>query len=113
MTQRQEGIESILKLAPVVPVLVIDDVATAVPLARALVAGGLKAIEVTFRTQAALESIRAIAGEVEGAVVGAGTVLTAKQVDDAVKAAEALGVAHTPARAMHCIGSSHTALQTT
>jgi 2-dehydro-3-deoxyphosphogluconate aldolase/(4S)-4-hydroxy-2-oxoglutarate aldolase len=86
VTQRQDGIEAILRLAPVVPVLVIDDVATAVPLARALVAGGLKAIEVTFRTEAALESIRAIVGEVEGAVVGAGTVLTAKQVDDAVKA---------------------------
>src|SRR5690606_6086646 len=68
------------------PVLMIEDVATAVPLARALVAGGLKAIEVTFRTKAALDSIRAIAGEVEGAVVGAGTVLTAAQVDQAVEA---------------------------
>ncbi|HEY9538477.1 MAG TPA: keto-deoxy-phosphogluconate aldolase, partial [Kiloniellaceae bacterium] len=74
---RQKGIEAVLRLAPVVPVLVIDEVSTAVPLARALVAGGLKAIEVTFRTAAALEAIRAIAGEVEGAVVGAGTVLTA------------------------------------
>ena len=86
MTQRQAGIEAILKLAPVVPVLVIDEVAVAVPLARALVAGGLKAIEVTFRTAAALDSIRAIAGEVDGAVVGAGTVLTARQVDQAVAA---------------------------
>ena len=86
MTERQKGIEAILKLAPVVPVLVIDDAAAAVPLARALVAGGLKAIEVTFRTEAALESIRAIAAEVEGAVVGAGTVLTAAQVDQAVGA---------------------------
>lgn len=86
MTERQKGIEAVLKLAPVVPVLVIDEVATAVPLARALVAGGLKAIEVTFRTPAALESIRAIAAEVEGAVVGAGTVLTAAQVDQAADA---------------------------
>ncbi|GAB4226601.1 MAG: 2-dehydro-3-deoxy-phosphogluconate aldolase [Kiloniellaceae bacterium] len=86
MTERQEGIEAVLKLAPVVPVLVIEDVAAAVPLARALVAGGLRAIEVTFRTAAALESIRAIAAEVEGAVVGAGTVLTAAQVDQAVDA---------------------------
>jgi 2-dehydro-3-deoxyphosphogluconate aldolase / (4S)-4-hydroxy-2-oxoglutarate aldolase len=86
VTQGQQGIEAILKLAPVVPVLVIEDTATAVPLARALVAGGLKAIEVTFRTAAALESIRAIAAEVEGAVVGAGTVLTADQVDQAVAA---------------------------
>ncbi len=84
--QGQNGIEAILRLAPVVPVLVIDEVATAVPLARALVAGGLKAIEVTFRTAAALESIRTIAAEVEGAVVGAGTVLTAAQVDQAVAA---------------------------
>jgi len=86
VTERQKGIEAVLKLAPVVPVLVIDEVATAVPLARALVAGGLKAIEVTFRTPAALEAIRAIAAEVEGAVVGAGTVLTAKQVGQAADA---------------------------
>ena len=86
MTERQNGIAAVLGLAPVVPVLVIDEVATAVPLARALVAGGLKAIEVTFRTEAALESIRAIAAEVEGAVVGAGTVLTPAQVDQAVEA---------------------------
>lgn len=86
MTERQKKVEAVLKLAPVVPVLVIDEVATAVPLARALVAGGLKAIEVTFRTPAALESIRAIAAEVDGAVVGAGTVLTAKQVKQAADA---------------------------
>lgn len=88
MTQppRQQGMEAVLRLAPVVPVLVIEDARTAVPLARALVAGGLKAIEVTFRTAAALEAMRAIAAEVEGAVVGAGTVLTARQVEDAVKA---------------------------
>lgn len=67
----------ILKLAPVVPVLIIEDEATAVPLAKALVAGGLYALEVTLRTPTALESIRRIAGEVEGAVVGAGTVLNA------------------------------------
>ncbi len=86
MSEKQAGIQEVLELAPVVPVLVIDDAATAVPLARALVAGGLKAIEVTFRTAAALESIRAIAAEVEGAVVGAGTVLTADQVSQAVSA---------------------------
>lgn len=86
MTQGQKAIEKILTLAPVVPVLVIDEAATAVPLARALVAGGLKAIEVTFRTPAALDSIRAIAQEVEGAVVGAGTVLTAAQVKQAEEA---------------------------
>jgi len=67
----------ILKLAPVVPVLIIEDEAHAVPLARALVAGGLYALEVTLRTPVALDCIRRIAGEVEGAVVGAGTVTTA------------------------------------
>ena len=66
-----------LKLAPVVPVLIIEDVAQAVPLAKALVAGGLYALEVTLRTPVALDCIRRIAGEVEGAVVGAGTVTTA------------------------------------
>ncbi|NEE17010.1 keto-deoxy-phosphogluconate aldolase, partial [Streptomyces sp. SID7499] len=62
---------SVLDLAPVVPVVVLHDAADAVPLARALVAGGLPAIEVTLRTPAALESIRAMAAEVPGAVVGA------------------------------------------
>ncbi|MEU2429961.1 bifunctional 4-hydroxy-2-oxoglutarate aldolase/2-dehydro-3-deoxy-phosphogluconate aldolase [Streptomyces sp. NPDC007861] len=67
---------SVLDLAPVVPVVVIDDAADAVPLARALVAGGLPAIEVTLRTPAGLDAIRAIADEVPDAVVGAGTVIT-------------------------------------
>ncbi|MFJ2817465.1 bifunctional 4-hydroxy-2-oxoglutarate aldolase/2-dehydro-3-deoxy-phosphogluconate aldolase [Streptomyces sp. NPDC087294] len=79
-------VPSVLDLAPVVPVVVIEDVADAVPLARALVAGGLPAIEVTLRTPAALDSIRAIAGAVPGAVVGAGTVLTPVQVSEAVAA---------------------------
>jgi 2-dehydro-3-deoxyphosphogluconate aldolase/(4S)-4-hydroxy-2-oxoglutarate aldolase len=60
-----------LKLAPVVPVLVIDRVESAVPLALALVNGGLPLLEVTLRTPAALEAIEAIAIEVKGAVVGA------------------------------------------
>ncbi|GGT26650.1 bifunctional 4-hydroxy-2-oxoglutarate aldolase/2-dehydro-3-deoxy-phosphogluconate aldolase [Streptomyces purpureus] len=77
---------SVLDLAPVVPVVVLDDAADAVPLARALVAGGLPAIEVTLRTPAALGAIRAIADGVPEAVVGAGTVLTARGVRDAVAA---------------------------
>ncbi|WP_282082972.1 bifunctional 4-hydroxy-2-oxoglutarate aldolase/2-dehydro-3-deoxy-phosphogluconate aldolase [Streptomyces tendae] len=77
---------SVLDLAPVVPVVVVDDLADAVPLARALVAGGLPAIEVTLRTPVALDAIRAIAGEVPGAVVGAGTVVTAAQVREVVSA---------------------------
>ncbi|MFI6480803.1 bifunctional 4-hydroxy-2-oxoglutarate aldolase/2-dehydro-3-deoxy-phosphogluconate aldolase [Nonomuraea sp. NPDC050663] len=77
---------SLLDLAPVIPVVVIEDVETAVPLARALVAGGLPVIEVTLRTPVALEAIRAIAAEVEGAVVGAGTVRTRDDVEAAGRA---------------------------
>ncbi|MFH9583556.1 bifunctional 4-hydroxy-2-oxoglutarate aldolase/2-dehydro-3-deoxy-phosphogluconate aldolase [Streptomyces luteogriseus] len=77
---------SVLDLAPVVPVVVVEDAADAVPLARALVAGGLPAIEVTLRTPAALEAIREIAREVPGAVVGAGTVIRPEQVAEAVAA---------------------------
>ncbi|GAA4082787.1 bifunctional 4-hydroxy-2-oxoglutarate aldolase/2-dehydro-3-deoxy-phosphogluconate aldolase [Streptomyces sp. NPDC001251] len=77
---------SVLDLAPVVPVVVIDDAADAVPLARALVAGGLPAIEVTLRTPAALDAIRAIAAEVPDAVVGAGTVISRAGVAKAIGA---------------------------
>lgn len=71
--------ESVLDLATVLPVVVVEDVEDAVPLARALVAGGLRAIEVTLRTPAAPDAIRAIADAVPEAVVGAGTVLTPEQ----------------------------------
>jgi 2-dehydro-3-deoxyphosphogluconate aldolase/(4S)-4-hydroxy-2-oxoglutarate aldolase len=67
-------VEQVMTLAPVIPVLVIHDVAHARPIAEALVAGGLPALEVTLRTPAALDVIREMA-KVEGAVVGAGTVL--------------------------------------
>ncbi|MFI6276616.1 bifunctional 4-hydroxy-2-oxoglutarate aldolase/2-dehydro-3-deoxy-phosphogluconate aldolase [Streptomyces sp. NPDC050988] len=77
---------SVLELAPVVPVVVVDDVADAVPLARALVAGGLPAIEVTLRTPVALDAIRAIADGVPEAVVGAGTVISPDQVAQSVAA---------------------------
>jgi len=70
-------IVEILAQAPVIPVLVIDDVAHAVPLGRALVAGGLPVLEVTFRTKAASDCIAAMISEVEGAIVGAGTVIDA------------------------------------
>jgi 2-dehydro-3-deoxyphosphogluconate aldolase/(4S)-4-hydroxy-2-oxoglutarate aldolase len=71
----QNELASLMRLAPVIPVVVIEDARAAVPMARALVAGGVPAIEVTLRTAAALEAVRAIAAEVEGAVVGVGTVL--------------------------------------
>lgn len=72
----QDGLAAILEMAPVIPVVIIDDLAHAVPLARALVAGGLPVIEITLRTALGLEAIRAIAAEVPEAVVGVGTVLT-------------------------------------
>ncbi len=68
-------IGEILSLAPVIPVLVVEDVKSALPLGRALVAGGLPVLEVTLRTPAALDCIAAMA-EIEGAVVGAGTVIS-------------------------------------
>jgi 2-dehydro-3-deoxyphosphogluconate aldolase/(4S)-4-hydroxy-2-oxoglutarate aldolase len=77
---------TILDLAPVIPVVVIDEVETAVPLARALVAGGLPAIEVTLRTSCALDAIARIAAEVPEAVVGAGTVRTPADVAACVHA---------------------------
>lgn len=82
----------VLKLAPVVPVLVIEDADHAVPLARALVAGGLYALEITLRTPAAMEAIRRIAGEVEGAVVGAGTITSAAARQAAADAGARFGV---------------------
>ena len=81
---RQEKLFNFLNAVAVVPVLTIEDRATAVPLAKALVAGGLTTLEVTLRTKAGADCIRAIAGEVEGANVGAGTVLDRRQVDEAV-----------------------------
>lgn len=70
----------------IVPVIAIDDASKAVPLANALVAGGLPAAEVTFRTAAAEDAIRAIRREVPGMLVGAGTVLTREQADRAIDA---------------------------
>ena len=76
----------LLQRAPVIPVLAIDDLASAVPLARALVAGGLTVLEVTLRTPAALDCIRAMRAAVPEAIVGAGTVINAGQYAAAVEA---------------------------
>lgn len=78
-------LDSILAAAPVIPVLVIDRVEDAVLVARALVEGGLPVIEVTLRTPAALDAIRAMK-DIEGAIIGAGTVLDPRQFDAAVAA---------------------------
>jgi 2-dehydro-3-deoxyphosphogluconate aldolase/(4S)-4-hydroxy-2-oxoglutarate aldolase len=72
------SLDEILGLSPVIPVLIIDDIAHAIPLGRALVAGGLPVLEITLRTPVAMACLERMAGEVEGAVVGAGTVLTAQ-----------------------------------
>jgi 2-dehydro-3-deoxyphosphogluconate aldolase/(4S)-4-hydroxy-2-oxoglutarate aldolase len=74
-----------MRVAPVIPVIVIDDVAHAVPLAEALVAGGLRVLEVTLRTPAALPAIRAMK-QVDGAIVGAGTVTNPRELDAALAA---------------------------
>lgn len=78
-------IDAIMRTAPVIPVIVIDEVAHAVPLAEALVAGGVRVLEVTLRTPAALEAIRAMK-QVEGAIVGAGTVTNPRELDAALEA---------------------------
>jgi 2-dehydro-3-deoxyphosphogluconate aldolase/(4S)-4-hydroxy-2-oxoglutarate aldolase len=79
-------VASLLDRVPVVPVVVVDEVAQAVPLARALVAGGLPVIELTLRTPAALDAIRAIADEVPEILLGVGTVVTPGQAKRAVDA---------------------------
>ena len=73
-------IETIMRTAPVIPVIVVDEVEHAVPLARALVAGGLRVLEVTLRTPVALEVIAAMK-QVPGAIVGAGTVINPQQLE--------------------------------
>lgn len=78
-------IEQLMRTAPVIPVLVIEDASDAVPVAEALVAGGLRVLEVTLRTDAALDAIRAMRG-VEGAIVGAGTVTNQAQLQAAIDA---------------------------
>lgn len=72
--------------APVIPVMVIDHIEQAIPMAKALVAGGLTTLEITLRTDCAVDAIAQIAGCVDGATVGAGTVCTAKQFDAVVAA---------------------------
>lgn len=77
---------SVLHVSPVIPVVTIDEPQHAVPLARALVAGGIRIIELTLRTDSALDSLKRIANEVPDILVGAGTILTPTQADAAVSA---------------------------
>ena len=93
MTPADMSLETLnlCRLAPVIPVLVIDDARLARPLAEALVAGGLPVLEVTLRTPAALAAISEMA-KVEGGVVGAGTLLTPEDVEQAKAAGARFGV---------------------
>ena len=84
--QKAETLLKVLRAQPVMPVLLIDKVSDAVPLARALAKGGLPAIEITMRTNDALEAIRRVAGEVEECIVGAGTILNPKHFEQAERA---------------------------
>ena len=89
---RAAAIDAILTRAPVLPVLAIERLDDAVPLARALVDGGLPVLEVTLRTPAALAAITRIAAEVDGAVVGAGTVLSPADLDAVAAAGAAFAI---------------------
>ena len=101
-------IAAIAARAPVIPVLTIERASDAVPLARALAKGGLPVLEITLRTEAALEALRLIAAEVRDAIVGAGTVLNAGQLDQAQRAGAQFAVSPgcTPALAQAVTSSS-------
>ncbi|MBB6520061.1 bifunctional 4-hydroxy-2-oxoglutarate aldolase/2-dehydro-3-deoxy-phosphogluconate aldolase [Pseudoteredinibacter isoporae] len=79
-------IEEIMTSSPVIPVIVIDDLADAVPMAKALLSGGLKVLEVTLRTEHGLAAIRKIKQELPEAIVGAGTVISAEDAENSVAA---------------------------
>jgi len=82
----------IMRIGPVIPVIVVEKIEHAVPLARALVAGGVRVLELTLRTPVALQAIEAIAHEVEGAIVGVGTITRAEDFDRSIKAGAVFGV---------------------
>ncbi len=86
MSQKTEKLIPVMTGQTVIPVLLIDKAQDAVPLARALAKGGLPAIEITLRTAAALDAIRAVAEEVPEAIVGAGTILNASHYEQAMRA---------------------------
>ena len=82
----------VMRVGPVIPVIVVEELAHAVPLARALVAGGVRVLEVTLRTPSALAAIRAIAGEVPEAIVGVGTLTRPEDFTEARDAGARFGV---------------------
>ena len=81
-----------MRTGPVIPVIVIEQIEHAVPLARALVAGGVRVLELTLRTPVALQAIEAIAHEVEGAIVGVGTITRPEDFETSIKAGALFGV---------------------
>ena len=90
--KNQSRLAELFALAPVIPVITIEQAAQAVPLAEALVAGGLRVIEITLRTPAAVDAARAIIAEVPAAIVGIGTVLTPDDLDRAAKLGAAFAI---------------------
>jgi 2-dehydro-3-deoxyphosphogluconate aldolase / (4S)-4-hydroxy-2-oxoglutarate aldolase len=126
-------IAEILAAGPVMPVIVLGRVQDAVPLARALVGGGVRVLEITLRTPAALDSVRAIRAEVPEAMVGVGTLTSREQMDAARLAGAAFGVspgltrellghaastgfaflpgAMTPSEVMYALGAGYSALK--
>lgn len=105
MQDLQKGLDDTLRRARIVPVLLIDDVKQAVPLARALSEGGLRVLEITLRTAAAADCIRAIRAELEDVVVGSGTVLDEKQLDLSEKLGCAFAVS--PGATQALIAAAH------
>ncbi len=86
MCQKVDALLTLLQKQTVIPVLLIDNIQSAVPLARALVKGGLKTIEITLRTPNALKAIKTITQEVPEAIVGAGTILNTTHYEQAEQA---------------------------
>jgi len=86
------NILELMRTGPVIPVIVIDRVEQAVPLARALVAGGVRVLELTLRTPVALQAVRAIAEQVEGAIIGVGTITRPEDFERSIEAGAVFGV---------------------
>src|SRR4051812_27063873 len=92
MSAKQENLAALLKSAVVIPVLTIERLEDAVPLARALVAGGVRVLEVMLRTSVAIEAAKAVMAEVPDAVVGIGTILNPKDLARAEQLGAAFGI---------------------
>lgn len=95
-----DAVDALMRRSPVIPVVVVKKAVHAVPLSRALARGGVPVVEITLRTPAALDAIRAAADEVPEAVIGAGTLLTTKDVKAAKAAGARFGVSPGISRAL-------------